>query len=246
MLPSRFDTLRERLLRAGIAPRHVRRYISELRDHFDDLVREEIAGGATRQVAEAKARTRLGSDDDLAQTMLVRPGLRSVSARFPWAVFCLGPVAFVIVALVGAVFVELGSFRVAHALIPHPQTAQREAFVSAIAIWNTLATYVAPLLIAAMLTIIGLRQRMSAAWIFAGIAIACFLGAFQEIHWKDNGVHGELSLGTGFLPPFPAHLVVGGLFRAIITFALAAAIYSLGIRRQNSDASGERAMVAGE
>ena len=40
----RFDRLTERLLTAGIAPRHVRRYARELSDHYDDLVREEMAG----------------------------------------------------------------------------------------------------------------------------------------------------------------------------------------------------------
>ena len=43
----RFERLSERLLHAGIAPRHVRRYVRELGDHFDDLVREETAGGAS-------------------------------------------------------------------------------------------------------------------------------------------------------------------------------------------------------
>ena len=43
-----FDRLAERLLHAGIAPRHVRRYTRELSDHFDDLVRVENAGGASR------------------------------------------------------------------------------------------------------------------------------------------------------------------------------------------------------
>jgi len=33
-----FEELRERLLTAGIAPRHVRRYLAELSDHLDDLI----------------------------------------------------------------------------------------------------------------------------------------------------------------------------------------------------------------
>ena len=33
--------LRERLLRAGVAPRHVRRYLTELREHWADLTAEE-------------------------------------------------------------------------------------------------------------------------------------------------------------------------------------------------------------
>jgi hypothetical protein len=62
----RFDRLSERLLHAGIAPRHVRRYARELGDHFDDLVCEEKADGVTRDLAETRARSRLGHDEDLA------------------------------------------------------------------------------------------------------------------------------------------------------------------------------------
>ena len=238
MQRSRFDALRERLLRAGIAPRRVRRYVSELCDHFDDLVREETANGAARNAAEIRARTRIGNDDDLAAVMLARPDLRSLAARHPWAVFGLSPFAMVLAAIVLCLAIEFGIFRVVHGMVPHPTVAQREAFVFAIAIWNTLATFVAPAAIAVVLCIVGLRQRMPAIWIFAGIAIACFFGAFQEIHWSDDGRHGELSFGTAFLPPFPIKLIVGGLYRVIVTFALAGAIYWIGNRRQNSG-SGE-------
>ena len=40
-----FGELRERLLRAGVAPRHVRRYLNELDDHLADLRAEEERAG---------------------------------------------------------------------------------------------------------------------------------------------------------------------------------------------------------
>jgi len=238
MLQSRFDELRERLLRAGLAPRHVSRYIAELRDHFDDLVREESASGTSRSVAEAKARTRLGNDNDLAETMLARPDLRSLMVRYPWAVFGLGPVALVLAALTATLAIEMGVLSLAHAIVPHATSATREWFVFGVAVWNTIGTYGAPFAIAIALSVAGLRQRMPAAWVFAGIAIACSLGAFQQIHFTDDGHHGELSFGSALLPPFPTGLIVGGLYRAIVTGALAAAIYWYGMRRQNSDRAG--------
>src|ERR1700753_2895211 len=91
-LDRKSQRLSERLLSAGIAPRHVRRYVRELSDHFDDLMREEIANGAGRQLAETCALSRLGNDDALAEAMLSRPELRSLTSRFPWAVFGLGPI----------------------------------------------------------------------------------------------------------------------------------------------------------
>jgi hypothetical protein len=84
------------------------------------------------------------------------------------------------------------------------------------------------------LCVAGLRQRIPAAWIFAGIAITSVLGAFQEVHFSDDGRHGELSLGAAFLPPFPMKLVVGGLYRAAVTFAAAGALYWFGVRRRSS------------
>src|SRR6202000_3182846 len=101
-----FDRLSERLLRGGIAPRHVRRYRRELSDHFDDLVREEIAGGAGRGVAQTWALSRLGHDEDLAAAMLSRPELRSLTSRYPWAVFGLGPVVLLALGVVAALFLE--------------------------------------------------------------------------------------------------------------------------------------------
>src|ERR1700740_1459704 len=38
-----FSDLRERLLKSGVAPRHVRRYLGELSEHLADLQAEEMA-----------------------------------------------------------------------------------------------------------------------------------------------------------------------------------------------------------
>ena len=244
MLSSRFDALREQLLRAGIAPRHVRRYIGELQDHFDDLMREEIAGGASQAAAEIRARKRLGSDADLADVMLDRPDLRSMAATHPLAVFAVAPFAMVLAALAVGLAVEIGIFQLIPLLAPHPTDGQRDAFVFAIAVWNSLTTIAAPLAIATGLIIVGLRQRMSATWIFVAIACACFFGAFQEIHFSDDGHHGALSFGSGLMPPFPAALLVRGLYRIAITVTLAAAVYWFGTRRRRASAPqiGESAM----
>src|SRR4051812_8470413 len=101
-----FDRLSERLLHAGIAPRHVHRYVRELSDHFNDLMRDEIAGGTSRDLAETRALARLGRDDDLANAMLSRPELRSLTWRYPWAVFGLGPIAMLAVSIVAAALIE--------------------------------------------------------------------------------------------------------------------------------------------
>jgi hypothetical protein len=59
-----FDALKERLLRAGIGPRRVRRYLAELTDHLAELTAQEEAAGDRPAEAATRARILLGSDDD--------------------------------------------------------------------------------------------------------------------------------------------------------------------------------------
>jgi hypothetical protein len=90
-MEKQFRELRDRLLRAGIAPRHVRRYMRELKDHLADLKVEEERAAHDRSVAEQKALARLGTSDDLVQAMITQRQFRSWSTRAPWAAFGLGP-----------------------------------------------------------------------------------------------------------------------------------------------------------
>jgi hypothetical protein len=54
-MSKQFDKLRERLLRAGVAPRHVHRYLNELSDHLADLTAEEERDGRNPGDAESAA-----------------------------------------------------------------------------------------------------------------------------------------------------------------------------------------------
>src|SRR4051794_3511287 len=78
-----FDALRARLLTAGVAPRHIRRYLAELDDHLHDL--------RSHEGNEAAALARLGGVEALARDMIGRPEFRSWTARAPWAMFLLAP-----------------------------------------------------------------------------------------------------------------------------------------------------------
>jgi hypothetical protein len=93
-----FDDLRERLLVAGVAPRHVRRYLSELGDHLADLTAEERRDGRSPADAEAAALSRLGNIDQLANAMIDQPQFQSWSARAPWAMFGVAPILFLAAA----------------------------------------------------------------------------------------------------------------------------------------------------
>src|SRR5947199_7049207 len=86
-----FHELRERLLRAGVTPRHVRRYLAELADHLADLRAEEERAGRSRADAESAALARLGGVDNLAKAMIEQRQFQSWCVRAPWAMFCLAP-----------------------------------------------------------------------------------------------------------------------------------------------------------
>src|SRR5258708_35168962 len=133
----RFENLSETLLRAGVAPRNVRRYLGELRDHLEDLVREELSKGSARDVAEATAAARLGRESDLAEVALTRPELRSLTARYPWAVFGLGPVAMLVAALASALLIEIGALDLIAQVHPNPAHRPPPEWLMLVAVaWN--------------------------------------------------------------------------------------------------------------
>src|SRR5690606_19344337 len=89
----RFERLRLELLHAGIAPAYVERTVVELADHYEDL--ESAARDAGRDAEEAArwAKQALGSEAAILAAVLARPELRSWSARWPRATFCLRSLA---------------------------------------------------------------------------------------------------------------------------------------------------------
>jgi hypothetical protein len=237
----RFDRLSERLLCAGVAPRHVRRYARELGDHFDDLVREERESGAGRELAETRALSRLGNDDDLAAAMLARPELRSFMARFPWAVFGIGPIALLALSFAAALAVEIGIIESAHVWAPlfgiTPGPVAAKGFTEALLVWNTLAIYGTPLAFAWLFYWMGSRQRMAKAWIITGAALVCVVGGFQNLIFYDTGCRGcgVLLMQSAFIPPFP-HFAEG-VARAVANLAIAGgAWWWLTVRKKSSTA----------
>ena len=99
------DELGERLLRAGVAPRHVRRYLRELGDHLADLRAEEEHAGKSRADAVSAALARLGEMEDLARAMMEQSHLQSWSARAPWAMCGLAPLFVLAAAWFVALFI---------------------------------------------------------------------------------------------------------------------------------------------
>ena len=201
----RFDHLRERLLKGGIAPRHVRRYLRELGDHLDDLAAAEREAGQSEEAALRIARARLGEEDNLAAAMLARPELKSWAARLPWLVFGVAPPLTMMAALF-AVGLPLALIAKADGMIGHagrvaaPGWFQFLAHVTALSANLALAPALAVLMMA-----IAERQRMTWRWPVLGIALLAIAGFHMIAHFAPPGQRGgrfSIALLAEFAPRY--------------------------------------------
>ena len=92
-----FAALRSQLLRGGIAPRHVERTVTELRDHFDDLLEAASNKGVDRDSAEQLASEELGNLDSIALAMCASGDFRSWASQYPKLALVVYPLACVAV-----------------------------------------------------------------------------------------------------------------------------------------------------
>ena len=192
-----FEALAETLLKGGIAPRHVRRYVRELGEHLEDLTAQQRAAGYDGEDAASRARARLGDDAELAQAMLEQPGMRSWSARLPWLVFVLLPpvlTAVIGLALYTAVyFIGYGAAQI-NAVMPLPESGLEDFSTAAMTAVQALA---APAT-AALLVLQAQRQRLKPAWPLLGVALLLLLTPLFSAH---VGPHHHLQVGYGLVIP---------------------------------------------
>jgi hypothetical protein len=153
--------LSERLLRAGVAPRHVRRFGRELADHFADLVMEEEGAGQTREESEAAALSRLGNLDDLVTSMTARRQLRSWTSRAPWAMFSLIPlIALAVAYFFACLYLWFGwNVFVPDADTPFGAVVPLYSFSNLYFQVGKLYYYGAPILVGWAMAILAARQR---------------------------------------------------------------------------------------
>ncbi|MGA8112015.1 MAG: hypothetical protein WB974_21405 [Acidobacteriaceae bacterium] len=177
-----FRELRERLLRAGVAPRHVRRYVTELSQHQADLIAEEEQAGCSRAEAETTAMARLGSVETLVRTMIERRELRSWTARAPWAVLGLGPLAALMAAWGIALTILVSGWVI---FLPQASTPFNHP-LRGFAIYyfgvGRLLYYTAPLLVGWAFAAMAIRQRVGRWWLLPGLMLIAWCGGMARVH----------------------------------------------------------------
>jgi hypothetical protein len=217
-MPIEYVRLRERLLRAGVAPRHVHRYVRELRDHHEDIAQSEIARGLPRAAAEEAASARLGTEDDLAQSVLARSELRSIASRFPALMFGMGPAtAWVGLVIASAIVIRHTGQRMTDAF-----GLGTDALLTVTQAVCVFQFRIAPVLLSAAMIVVSLRQRTKLNWPIAGTAAVCLLAGTMRVQ-----IFGEqLGVSSALLPflapqsdlfgPRSVHLLAEGVARALV------------------------------
>jgi hypothetical protein len=226
-MQSQLKSLSERLLRAGVAHQHVRRYIRELHEHYEDVVREELARGVDRSRAERAAWARLGSEEELAHSILAQPALRSTAARFPVLVFGGAPILTWFGSLALIMFAPL-------MIDPYLSTPAPNWFLGLIGALFFLDVRVLPVMLGVLLLMASARQRIKLLWPFIGVAIVAVFGGTTEVHLMLAATPDASSVGidTSLFPMIFRHSKVlgkpdvlalaGGLVRAALMLAVAA------------------------
>lgn len=212
-----FDELRERLLQAGVAPRHVQRYLSELTDHWADLRTEEEAAGRSHADAESAAIIRLGGMDELARAMLEQRQFQSWCVRAPWAVFGLGPLLLLAGAWFFALLILWSGWKM---FLPRADTPfvriyeWREIFYFNV---GRLLYFGAPILVGWGIGLIAARQRFKAVWPTVGLVLIAWMGGTAQVYAIRPAAPGGLGhVGMNFtVGPF-VQGIPNGLFRALV------------------------------
>jgi hypothetical protein len=223
-MAKQFRELRERLLRGGVAPRHVRRYLTELSEHLADLIAEEERAGRSPAEAEAVARQRLGRVEDLARTMIVRPELRSWTARAPWAVLGAGPLLAVVAAWGLALLILWTGWTWFLQGTPTPFIPVHGFAIAYFGLGRMLY-YGAPLLAGWGVVLLAGRQRVRAFWpVVAGAVLVAAVGATGAVDVRPPTVPGRAGdVGIRF---FPLQAQMGdAAVHAMVLLALVAVPY---------------------
>jgi hypothetical protein len=198
-----FNELRERLLRAGVAPRHVRRYLTELADHLADLRAEEERAGRSQADAESAAVIRLGGVDDLTKAMIGQRQFQSWCDRAPWAMFGLAPLFLLAGSYLVALFILWSGWKIFLPGADTPFGARIYGFANFYFGVGRLIYYSAPILIGWGIGIIAARQRFKAVWPTVGLVLIALIGGTAQVHASRTAVRGgfghismDFTLGT--------------------------------------------------
>ena len=178
-MPLPFESVREQLLRAGVAPRHVSRYVTELREHLADLIERERAAGLDVGSATERALGFMGTDADLASAMIRRGAPRSLAARAPWAMLAIVPTLVLAAVLCACGLAMWHLLWPVRGLTPSEMPEGYRALIASV---SFAATYLLGVLLAAACIALAVRQRLASGWLWVGLGLIALLNGILGFH----------------------------------------------------------------
>jgi hypothetical protein len=226
-----FHELRERLLRAGVAPRHVRRYLTELAEHLADLRAEEEHAGRSRADAESAALVRLGGSDDLAKAMIEQRQLQSWCVRAPWAMFGLAPLLVLAGAYAVALFLLWSGWKM---FLPGSDTpfvpvgGPIYGFANVYFQIDRAFYFGAPILVGWGIGLIAARQRLKAVWPIAGLVPIALIAVMAQVRASRSEVPGGIGhISLNFAFGSSAQPLSIGLYHTLVVLSLMVLVMAL-------------------
>ena len=223
-MPKPLRKLRERLLRAGVAPRHVRRYLKELAEHLADLTAEEKAAGRAGADAEDAALARLGNIDELADAMIRQRQFQSWTSRAPWLAFSAGSLAALAAAYLIACALLLCGWKL---FLPSAETpfghglSGMHALAKLYFVADKSWYYGAPIVIGLGVAIIAIRQRLKSIWPVIGLGLIAYMAATARINANRVALHDKFTVSMSFFSlPSSRAAASGELLYAVAIFSL--------------------------
>lgn len=99
-----FFELRRTLQAAGVSEKRIARLVEELTDHLEDLKHAALEAGNDAETADRDARTLLGDERLLAETVLAEPGTDCCAGAGVLALADSQSIRWAIAALLGGSF----------------------------------------------------------------------------------------------------------------------------------------------
>jgi hypothetical protein len=106
-----FETLRNELIRSGVAPRYVQRIVAELDDHLEDLRGEALARGTHEREAGEFALNAIGDQQQIARRMLETAEFKIWIYRYPRIARFYLPVAYALLLPAAPMFAGIANPR---------------------------------------------------------------------------------------------------------------------------------------
>jgi hypothetical protein len=231
----RFREVAVQLINAGVSPRRVRRLVSELNDHCDDLREALMATGLSREEADTEAVARLATDAMIAD-VLARPELRSWVRRWPWISFTVVPIAMFAVLFVAtlAALVFSIDFAVNSLGVDFSGSAGLRSLPRVLL---ALDIWVLPIIAASACCALALSRRAPAIWTIVGVLLISSIGALTnaQVEFSPGAPHGVFNAGIGF----STEALLLPISRAALTLTVALAAY-FWLRHLQSHAASSR------